>query len=49
MLRNRNLIALLMAAMLSLGTLGVGLLLALFDREGRATHDHLSRTVVVKE
>ena len=35
--------------MLSLATLGVGLLLALFDREGRATHDHLSRTVVVAE
>jgi uncharacterized RDD family membrane protein YckC len=35
--------------MLSLATLGVGLLLALFDREGRATHDHLSRTIVVAE
>ena len=35
--------------MLSLATLGVGLLLALFDREGRATHDHLSRTVVVSD
>ncbi|HLL77796.1 MAG TPA: RDD family protein [Pyrinomonadaceae bacterium] len=35
--------------MLSLATLGLGLLLALFDREGRAAHDHLSRTVVVTE
>ena len=33
----------------SLATLGVPLLLALFDSEGRTTHDHLSRTVVVKE
>jgi uncharacterized RDD family membrane protein YckC len=35
--------------MLSLATLGLGLLLALFDREGRATHDRLSCTVVMKE
>jgi uncharacterized RDD family membrane protein YckC len=34
---------------LSLATLGVGLLLAFFDSEGRATHDHLSGTVVVTE
>jgi uncharacterized RDD family membrane protein YckC len=34
---------------LSLVTLGLGLLLALFDREGRAAHDHLSRTVVVAD
>jgi uncharacterized RDD family membrane protein YckC len=33
--------------MLSLATLGLGLLPALFDREGRAAHDRLSRTVVV--
>jgi len=35
--------------MLSLATLGVGLLLALFDSEGRAAHDHLSRTTIVAE
>jgi uncharacterized RDD family membrane protein YckC len=35
--------------MISLATLGVGLLLALFDSEGRAAHDHLSRTAVVTE
>jgi uncharacterized RDD family membrane protein YckC len=35
--------------MLSLVTLGLGLLLALFDAEGRAAHDHLSGTVVVAD
>lgn len=35
--------------MLSLAALGLGLLLALFDREGRAAHDHLSRTFVATE
>ncbi|MCA1615705.1 MAG: RDD family protein [Acidobacteria bacterium] len=34
---------------LSLATLGVPLLLALFGSEGRTAHDHLSRTAVVKE
>ena len=33
----------------SLATLGVPLLVALFGSEGRTAHDHLSRTVVVKE
>lgn len=33
----------------SLATLGVPLLLAVFGSEGRTAHDHLSRTVVVKE
>lgn len=35
--------------MLTLATLGLGLLYALFDAEGRAAHDLLSRTIVVKE
>ncbi|HEX8475441.1 MAG TPA: RDD family protein [Pyrinomonadaceae bacterium] len=35
--------------MLSLVTLGVPLLYALFDAEGRATHDHLSGTIIVRE
>jgi uncharacterized RDD family membrane protein YckC len=34
--------------MLSLATLGVGLLPALFGSEGRAAHDRLSRTSVVR-
>jgi uncharacterized RDD family membrane protein YckC len=33
----------------SLLTLGLGLLYALFDAEGRAVHDHLSGTAVVRE
>ncbi|HYP01438.1 MAG TPA: RDD family protein [Pyrinomonadaceae bacterium] len=33
--------------MLSLATLGLGLLYALFDAEGRAAHDHLSGTIVI--
>jgi uncharacterized RDD family membrane protein YckC len=33
----------------SLITLGLGLLYALFDAEGRAVHDHLSGTAVVRE
>jgi len=35
--------------MLSLATLGIGLLYAFFDAEGRAAHDHLSGTIVVAE
>lgn len=35
--------------MLSLATLGLGLLYALFDAEGRTLHDYLSRTAVVRE
>ena len=35
--------------MLSLATLGIGLLYALFDAEGRAVHDHLSGTIVITE
>lgn len=38
-----------LAYMLSLATLGLGLLLALFDDEGRAAHDHLSGTLVVAD
>jgi uncharacterized RDD family membrane protein YckC len=34
---------------ISLLTLGLGLLYALFDAEGRAVHDHLSGTAVVRE
>jgi uncharacterized RDD family membrane protein YckC len=34
--------------MLSLATLGLGILYSLFDAEGRAAHDILSDTVVVK-
>ena len=34
---------------ISLLTLGLGLLYALFDAEGRAAHDHLSGTAVVRE
>ncbi len=37
------------AYMLSLATLGVGILYALFDAEGRTAHDHLSGTAVVRE
>lgn len=35
--------------MLSLSTLGLGLLYALFDAEGRAAHDHLSGTIVIAD
>jgi len=35
--------------LLSLATLGIGLLYALFDAEGRAAHDHLSGTIVITE
>lgn len=35
--------------MLSLAALGLGVLYALFDAEGRAVHDHLSGTAVVRE
>jgi uncharacterized RDD family membrane protein YckC len=35
--------------MLSLVTFGLGLIYSLFDAEGRAAHDHLSGTVVVRE
>jgi uncharacterized RDD family membrane protein YckC len=35
--------------MISLATLGLGILYALFDAEGRAAHDHLSGTAVVRE
>jgi uncharacterized RDD family membrane protein YckC len=35
--------------MLSLITFGLGLIYSLFDAEGRAAHDHLSGTVVVRE
>ncbi|HKP72975.1 MAG TPA: RDD family protein, partial [Pyrinomonadaceae bacterium] len=35
--------------MLSLALLGVGLLYALFDAEGRAAHDHLSGTIVIAD
>ncbi len=38
-----------LAHIISLATLGLPLLSALFDSEGRAAHDRLSRTVVVKE
>jgi uncharacterized RDD family membrane protein YckC len=37
------------AYMLSLVTLGFGLLYALFDAEGRTAHDHLSGTAVVRD
>jgi uncharacterized RDD family membrane protein YckC len=37
------------AYMLSLATLGLGLLYALFDAEGRAAHDHLSGTIVIAD
>jgi uncharacterized RDD family membrane protein YckC len=33
----------------SLISLGLGILYALFDAEGRAVHDHLSGTVVVRD
>jgi uncharacterized RDD family membrane protein YckC len=35
--------------MLSLATLGLGILYALFDAEGRTAHDHFSGTAVVRE
>jgi uncharacterized RDD family membrane protein YckC len=35
--------------MLSLATLGIGLLYALFDAEGRTAHDHLSGTIVIAD
>ncbi|HLL14880.1 MAG TPA: RDD family protein [Pyrinomonadaceae bacterium] len=35
--------------MLSLATLGLGLLYAFFDPEGRAAHDHLSGTIVIAD
>ncbi|HEX8130552.1 MAG TPA: RDD family protein [Pyrinomonadaceae bacterium] len=35
--------------MLSLATLGLGLLYAFFDAEGRAAHDHLSGTIVIAD
>jgi uncharacterized RDD family membrane protein YckC len=35
--------------MLSLATLGLGLLYALFDAEGRTAHDHLSGTIVIAD
>jgi uncharacterized RDD family membrane protein YckC len=35
--------------MLSLATLGLGILYALFDAEGRTAHDHFSSTAVVRE
>jgi len=38
-----------LAHIISLATLGLPLLPALFDSEGRTAHDRLSRTVVVKE
>ena len=38
-----------LAYIISLATLGLPLLPALFDSEGRTAHDRLSRTVVVKE
>lgn len=34
---------------LSLGTLGLGLVYALFDAEGRTAHDHFSGTIVVRD
>ena len=34
---------------LSLITLGLGLIYALFDAEGRAAHDHFSGTIVVHD
>jgi uncharacterized RDD family membrane protein YckC len=37
------------AYMLSLATLGIGLLYAFFDAEGRAAHDHLSGTIVIAD
>ncbi|HEX8747354.1 MAG TPA: RDD family protein [Pyrinomonadaceae bacterium] len=35
--------------MISLGALGLGIIYALFDAEGRTAHDHFSRTAVVQE
>jgi uncharacterized RDD family membrane protein YckC len=35
--------------MLSLATLGLGLLYSLFDAEGRTAHDILSGTVIVRK
>lgn len=35
--------------MLSLGALGLGIIYALFDAEGRTAHDHFSGTAVVQE
>ena len=35
--------------MLSLATLGLGIIYALFDAEGRTAHDHFSSTAVVQE
>ena len=35
--------------MLSLVTIGLPLLYAFFDAEGRTTHDHLSGTIIVRE
>jgi uncharacterized RDD family membrane protein YckC len=35
--------------MLSLATVGLGILYAIFDAEGRTAHDHLSGTAVVRE
>ncbi|MBV9211851.1 MAG: RDD family protein, partial [Acidobacteria bacterium] len=37
------------AYMISLAALGLGILYALFDAEGRTAHDHLSGTAVVRE
>ena len=37
------------AYLLSFATLGLGLLYALFDAEGRAAHDHLSGTIVIAD
>ncbi len=46
MLRNRNLIALLMAAMLSLGTLGVAFA---DDGSPRVENDHAAQTELVSD
>jgi uncharacterized RDD family membrane protein YckC len=35
--------------MVSLSALGLGIIYALFDAEGRTAHDHFSGTAVVQE
>jgi uncharacterized RDD family membrane protein YckC len=46
---NRQAVVRALLFMLSLAAAGLGILYALFDAEGRAAHDHISGTVVVRE
>ena len=45
----RQAVARTLGYMLSLALLGLGIIYALFDAEGRTAHDHLSSTAVVRE